>query len=228
MKSLFLRILPVLVIVSVALVSCYAPGVMPDPNKILTPTKILATSAVPVSDDVWDRIVANKKIVVGTSWDYPPFSSVNPNLQVVGFDIALIGEIGHRLQIPVEIQNYAFEGLPGALQINQIDLAVAAMAITPERTTQMSFSPIYYVNQTAILARNDGLVTSITNFNQLAGLTDEAVLIGFSVHGRGVGRRPEIRPASLPVQFRHLLRGSLVHLRHAFFAVAIHFPHPAN
>jgi hypothetical protein len=34
----------------------------------------------------------------------------------------------------------------------------------------MSFSPIYYVNQTAVLARNDGLVTSITNFDQLAGL----------------------------------------------------------
>jgi ABC-type amino acid transport substrate-binding protein len=82
----------------------------------------------------------------------------------------LIEEVGRRLQIPVEIQNYAFEGLPAALQINQIDLAVAAMADTPERASQMSFSPIYYVNQTAILARNDTLVTSITNFNQLASL----------------------------------------------------------
>ena len=81
----------------------------------------------------------------------------------------MIEEIGRRLQIPVEIQNYAFEGLPGALQLNQIDLAVAAISITPERASQMSFSPIYYVNQTAVLARNDALVTSITDFNQLAG-----------------------------------------------------------
>jgi len=172
MKSLLLRILPVFVIVSMTLMSCYAPGTMPNPNVISTPTVILAagaTSAAPQSDDVWDRIVANKKIVVGTSWDYPPFSSVDPNFQVVGLDIAVIEEIGRRLQIPIEIQNYAFEGLPGALQINQIDLAIAAMAITPERATQMSFSPIYYVNQTAILARNDTLVPNITDFNQLAG-----------------------------------------------------------
>ncbi len=111
----------------------------------------------------------NKKIVVGTSWDYPPFSSVNADFHVVGFDIALIEEIGRRLQIPIDIQNYAFEGLPDALQLNQIDLAVAAISITPERTQQMSFSPIYYINETAILARNDPLVSGITNFNQLAG-----------------------------------------------------------
>jgi ABC-type amino acid transport substrate-binding protein len=171
MKSLLQRILPVLVVMSMILVSCSAPGGMP--NTTFTPTAIFAsgaTSFASQSDDVWDRIVANKKIVVGTSWDYPPFSSVDPNFQVVGLDIALIEEIGRRLQIPVEIQNYAFEGLPGALQINQIDLAIAAIAITPERANQMSFSPIYYVNQTAVLARNDGLVTSITDFNQLAGL----------------------------------------------------------
>ena len=172
MKSLFLRIFPVLVIVSMFLVSC-SPALPVAPVVVVVPTVILApsaTSPAPQSDDVWDRIVANKKIVVGTSWDYPPFSSVDPNFQVVGFDIALIQEVGRRLQIPVEIQNHAFEGLPGALQLNQIDLAIAAMAITPERVTQMSFSPVYYVNQTAILARNDSAITSITDFNQLAGL----------------------------------------------------------
>jgi len=168
MKSLFLKTLPTLVIMSMILVSCTIPSA----NLNSTPTAILAvspTSAVLQSDDVWDRIMQNKKIVVGTAWDYPPFTSVDPNFKVVGFDIALIEEIGRRLQIPVEIQNYAFQGLPGALQINQIDFAVAAIAITPENSSQMSFSRTYFVNQTAVLARNDALVTSITNFNQLAG-----------------------------------------------------------
>ncbi len=172
MKSLLLRTFPVLVIVSMFFVSCTTQVMLPVTGITSTPTAILAptvTSTVQPSDDVWDRIMLNKKIVVGTSWDYPPFSSVDPNFKVVGFDIALIEEIGRRLQIPVEIQNYSFEGLPGALQVNQIDLAVAAIAITPERVNQMSFSPIYYVNQTAVLARNDALVPTITDFNQLAG-----------------------------------------------------------
>ncbi len=154
------------------LASCSTPGMIPITGVTSVPTVILAPSTpspAPLSDDVWDRMVANKKIVVGTAWDYPPFSSVDPNFQVVGFDIALIEEIGRRLQIPVEIQNYAFEGLPGALQLNQIDLAVAAISITPERASQMSFSPIYYVNETAVLARNDALVTRHHQFQSTGG-----------------------------------------------------------
>ncbi len=178
MKSLFLKILPALVIISMLLVSCSAPVVLAEPAATSTPTiseptAIIAasqTSTAPQSDDVWDRIVANKKIVVGTSWDYPPFASIDPNLHAVGFDMALIGEIGRRLNVPVEIQNFTFDGLPDALQLNQIDLAVAAISITPERASQMSFSPVYYVNQTAILAKNGSLVTPITDFKQLAGL----------------------------------------------------------
>jgi ABC-type amino acid transport substrate-binding protein len=172
MRSLILKIFPVLIIMSMILVSCSAPVVMAAPVVVVTPTTIFAGSkpvTAPPSDDVWDRILKNKKIVVGTSWDYPPFSSVNADFHVVGFDIALIEEIGRRLQIPMDIQNYAFDGLPEALQINQIDLAVAAITITPERSQLMSFSPSYFMNETAILARNDALVPEITNFDQLAG-----------------------------------------------------------
>lgn len=171
MKPLILRILPVLLITSMFLASCGGPYATPDPSPTpvfsttLTPT---ATSIPPLSDDVWDRIKANNKIVVGVAWDYPPFASVAPNFEVVGLDIAVIEEIGRRLNIPVDIQNFTFEGLTGALQLNQIDLAIAAISITPERATQMTFSPIYFVNQTAILARTDSTVV-ITDFKQLAG-----------------------------------------------------------
>lgn len=158
MRGLFLRILPVMVILSIILSSC----------ALLETQEPSATSVVSLSDDVWDRITANNKIVVGMAWDYPPFSSVDSNFQVVGFDIALIREIGSRLNIPVEVQNFPFQGLRGALQINQVDLAVAAISITPERAGQMTFSPVYYVNQTAILARADSPITKITAVNQLA------------------------------------------------------------
>ena len=179
MKWIFLRVLPVLMIVSLLLGACAAPA--PVVSSLLPVSAPVATAIMsgitpvatftnvpPLSDDVWNRITTNKKIVIGVSWDYPPFAYVDSNFQVVGFDIALIKEIGHRLNIPVEIKDFTFDGLPAALDLNQIDLAVAAIAITPERTTQMSFSPIYYVNQTAVLARNDSTI-QLTDFKQLAG-----------------------------------------------------------
>jgi ABC-type amino acid transport substrate-binding protein len=169
MKQTSLRTLSALVIVSMLLGACatplpavpvvvVAPSATPEPS---------TTHLPPQSDDVWDRIMENNKIVVGTSWDYAPFAYVDANFQVVGFDIALIREIARRLDIPIEIQNFTFEGLPDALQVNQIDLAIAAISISPERASQMAFSPVYYVNQTAILAKSDSQA-SITDFKQLA------------------------------------------------------------
>jgi ABC-type amino acid transport substrate-binding protein len=178
MKWMSLKMLAVLVIVSMLLGSCSSP-IPAVPVVLVTPSATpapgvkpaaTATSAAPQNDDVWNRIVANKKIVVGASWDYPPFASVDSNFQVVGFDMALIQEIGRRLKIPIDIQNYAFDGLSDALQLNQVDLAIAAISVTPERAGQMSFSPVYYVNETAVLARNDSQVVSITDISQLAGL----------------------------------------------------------
>jgi ABC-type amino acid transport substrate-binding protein len=172
MKWLLVRILPVLVVVSLLLGACNLPQTVSvatsAPAGTLEPG---ATSTAAQSDDVWDRIVANKKIVVGTSWDYPPFSYTDLNLQGqgVGLDIALIKEIGRRLKIPIDIQSFTFEELPAALQKNQVDLAIAAISVTPERANQMSFSPIYYVNETAVLARTDSPLAQITNLNQLAG-----------------------------------------------------------
>jgi ABC-type amino acid transport substrate-binding protein len=184
MNKFFLRFLPFMLMLSIVMSSCsLTPQTVPvpvtAPAPSATPTHVAtfvplatfipsATSLPPLSDDVWDRIVANKKIVVGTAWDYPPFASVDSKFQVVGYDIALIREIGNRLNLPVEIQNFTFEGLRSALQINQIDLAVAAISITPERASQMTFSPVYYVNQTAILARADSAIPSITQINQMA------------------------------------------------------------
>lgn len=183
MKWITSKLLPVFAIVSILLASCATPP----PVVVVVPVVPSATAASsntpggttvvpaasptnlpPLTDDVWDRIVANGKIVVGTSWDYPPFASVNSNFEVVGLDMALMQEIGRRLKIPIEFQNFTFDGLNGALHINQIDLAIAAISITPERASQVTFSPVYYVNQTAVLAKNDSTVR-ITDFKQLAG-----------------------------------------------------------
>jgi ABC-type amino acid transport substrate-binding protein len=167
MNKMLSRIMPVIAILSMILSACsLTPLMVPVTGATQVPSTV---DPLPLSDDVWDRIIANNKIVVGTAWDYPPFASLNSDFQAVGYDIALIQEIGTRLNIPVEIQNFTFDGLQSALQINQIDLAVAAISVTPERASRMNFSRVYYVNQTAILARADSPISNLNNGNQLAG-----------------------------------------------------------
>jgi hypothetical protein len=109
-----------------------------------------APTSPPVTGDPWQRIQAAGTIVVGTSADYPPFEYLTDQFQIDGFDIALMDEITRRLGIRVEYRNLAFDGLGAALQVAQIDAAIAAISITPGREAELDFSSIYFAGEDGI------------------------------------------------------------------------------
>jgi ABC-type amino acid transport substrate-binding protein len=113
------------------------------------------TQAPPASngDPVWDRVGSAGKIVFGTSADYAPFEYYDENYQIVGFDAALARELGARLGLQVEFEDIAFEGLPTALQFGQIDAAIAAISVTPNRQAVMDFTNVYFSGRDMVLAR---------------------------------------------------------------------------
>lgn len=121
----------------------------------------------PVAEDSWSRIQAAGKIRVGTAADYPPFEYYTGDFQIDGFDIALMNEIGRRLGVEVEFFDYAFDGLSGALELDQIDAAIAALSVTPEREAFLDFSNVYFVTEDAILAHQDASII-IGHMDELA------------------------------------------------------------
>ncbi|MEZ4619792.1 MAG: transporter substrate-binding domain-containing protein [Caldilineaceae bacterium] len=128
-----------------------------------------ATPVPTAPADRWSAIQAAGKIVVGTSADYAPFAYYTPNFLLDGFDVALMREVGRRLGVEVEFKDFAFEGLLDALTLNQVDAAIAAISITPEREAQVGFSRIYYVGEDAILTRTGGSLSAIRTAQDLAG-----------------------------------------------------------
>ncbi|HRW06938.1 MAG TPA: transporter substrate-binding domain-containing protein [Caldilineaceae bacterium] len=122
------------------------------------------------TDDVWQRVQERSQLVVGTSVDYPPFEYYNQNFSVDGFDIALMRAIGQELGVTVVFKDIAFEGLEAALSVNQIDAAIAAISVTPDREQTIGFSNIYYVSEDAVLASNRS-VPAIRSYADLANFT---------------------------------------------------------
>jgi polar amino acid transport system substrate-binding protein len=126
------------------------------PTLEIPPTGTIAPSPLeptpPPTDATWERIESTGRMIVGTSADYPPFEYYTSDFVLDGFDMALIREIGQRLGVEVMIKDMAFDGLGGALQVGQIDLAVAALSITPERSQLAGFSNIYFVTEDAVLS----------------------------------------------------------------------------
>jgi polar amino acid transport system substrate-binding protein len=173
MKPIYIIIIAVAVLI-VACV-CVIGGVLlyrtlSQPEATATvPAEVMVPPTVEAeADDSWERVQAAGKIVVGTSADYPPFESYSGENQIDGFDIALMGEIGRRLGVQVEFRDFAFDGLSGALQLNQIDAAIAAISITPEREGAVDFSNVYFVGEDGLLAQGDSSI-SIGSPSDLAG-----------------------------------------------------------
>ena len=151
-----LAAIAVIVLCVVVALLLLRPSGGPEPTEV--PTAVAATIEPTVEsgvDDSWDRVKAAGKMIVGTSADYPPFEYYVGDLKIDGFDIALMDEIGRRLGLQIEYRDFAFDGLGGALQLGQIDVAIAAISVTPERESFVDFSNIYLVTQDAVLARSD-------------------------------------------------------------------------
>jgi polar amino acid transport system substrate-binding protein len=156
-----------MVVVAIALLVTWLNDVRGGRNESSVAT---ATLTPPVTGDgVWEQIQTSGRLRVGTSADYQPFSYYNASFQLDGFDVALIRQIGQQLGLQVELSDFAFDGLGGALQIGQIDVAIAAISVTSERQAVIDFSNVYYASTDAVLAESDSSIGPITAASQLAG-----------------------------------------------------------
>ena len=127
------------------------------------------TTAPGQTDDSWERVRTAGRMVVGTSLDYPPFSYRNEQFQPDGFDMALIRDIAARLGVQTDIRDIAFDSLFTALDQQQIDVAIAAISVTPEREALANFSNVYYVGEEGILAHANSTIPAIITLSDMAG-----------------------------------------------------------
>ncbi len=134
----------------------------------VTPDESESGSETGTTDEAWTRIQSAGKLVVGTSADYPPFAFYTSDFALDGYDIALIDAIGGELGLQIEIKDIAFDGLDEALALGQIDVAIAALSVTPEREGLVDFTHVYYVGEDAILAA-EGTELAVSSVQDLAG-----------------------------------------------------------
>ncbi|WKA57646.1 ABC transporter substrate-binding protein [Planococcus shenhongbingii] len=84
-----------------------------------------------------------KVLDMGTSAEFPPFESRNPEGEIVGFDIDLANHIAKELGYELNITDMKFDGLIGALQNDRVDMVIAGMSATEERRKNVDFSTEY-------------------------------------------------------------------------------------
>ena len=133
----------------VLLLVCFL-SLLPSLTVLAAPERQAPTDS-PAAD--WARVKAAGRLVVGTSADYPPFEFYSSNYELDGFDVALMQELGKRLGVQVVFNDFAFDGLLNAVRLRQVDVAIGAISVTPDRRQIVDFTNIYYMGEDAVLAR---------------------------------------------------------------------------
>lgn len=100
------------------------------------------------------------EIIVGTSADYKPFMFYE-NGEITGFEKELFDEIAKRMKRTPVYKDMSFDGLIGGLQAKRLDMVIANVAKTEERSKNVDFSNPYYSSEIVLLTHKNNAVVSI-------------------------------------------------------------------
>lgn len=111
-----------------------------------------------------------KKIRVGVEGAYPPFSEVDKDGKLKGFEIDLATAYCAEMKAECTLVQQDFDGLIPALQARKVDVIIASISITDERKRTIAFSAPYYNSPGRLIGRADAKFDV-----SVAGLKDKKI-----------------------------------------------------
>jgi polar amino acid transport system substrate-binding protein len=140
-------------------------------NPVFSALLVAAAICLPFNaaqaDDL-QRVEKAGKLSVALSGAFPPFSFVDENNKVVGFDVDIGSEIARRLKVEPAIVTTAWDGIIAGLVTGRYDTIIGSMSITEERKKAVDFVGPYYRSGLAVFVKKGA---GVTNINALKGKT---------------------------------------------------------
>ena len=104
---------------------------------------LIMTCSLALADRL-DDILANGKMVVATSPDWPPYEYIDDEGNVAGTDVLMVQWMAEQLGVELEIQQMAFDACLAAVGQKDVDLVVAGLTYDEARLNRMELTGIYW------------------------------------------------------------------------------------
>lgn len=127
----------------------------------------LLTITVSADQDLLAKIQERGTIIIGLEGDWAPWSFVDENDQLMGFDVEVARAIAAKLGVEAEIIPGEWDGLFAGMDAGRYDIVVNGVEVTPERTEKYDFADPYAYIRTALIVRGDN--ETIKTFEDLKG-----------------------------------------------------------
>lgn len=146
-----------------------------------------------------------EKIRIGVEGAYPPFSAVDEEGNLVGFDIDIARALCEQMKAECELVQQDWDGIIPALIAKKYDAIIASMSVTEERKEQVAFTQKYYKDGGKFIRRKGEKIK--VSYNGLEGravgvqrgtVTDKFLTAEFP--GAEVRRYDELTNAHLDLQ----------------------------
>lgn len=109
------------------------------------------------------KIQQKGTLVVGSDMPYAKMEFFDASGKPVGFEVDIAQKVADSLGVTLVYQDYDWDKLfPAAIQSGEVDLAMSAITITPERQKEMLFSiPYFNGGQSIVTKKTDTSISSI-------------------------------------------------------------------
>lgn len=119
------------------------------------------------SDDLLETIQERGTIIVGLEGDWAPWSYVDENDELTGYDVEVAKAIADKLGVEIQIVPGEWDGLFAGMDAGRYDMVINGVEVTEERADKYDFSTPYAYIRTALIVKGDN--DSIKTFEDLKG-----------------------------------------------------------
>jgi len=135
-------------------------------KKLFSLSSILLSLAILTSTSAF----AEKAVRIGVEGAYPPFSKVNKDGKLEGFDIDIAHALCKNMGVECKLIKQDWDGIIPALIARKYDAIIASMSMTDERKQKVDFTNRYYQSPARFIHKK-GQAYEISK----AGLTGKSV-----------------------------------------------------